>query len=279
MLNFSRRKCNGCGLCVRDCVIFHSIALDETKKASKILPGCNSCYHCVAICPQGAITVDDLELAEKRKYKSTFTSSEYLDFLKNKRSIREYKIQDVERSKIERIIEAGRYTPTGGNGQPVHFAVITKDKMKAVTELTLKTLKKFADDYKAGDCALTLDPKTAKAYTIMWQRFYNNYFENGVDELFFNAPCLVLVLGDTEKTANLITDCVLAACNIGNMAYAEGLGFCYNGFFVRAFQSEEVRSFLGLDSKYNLYAAMSIGYADVEYFRTVPRIEKTIFWI
>jgi nitroreductase/NAD-dependent dihydropyrimidine dehydrogenase PreA subunit len=279
MLKFSHEKCNGCGLCVRDCVMFHNIKLDETKKAIKVLSDCNDCYHCVAICPQGAVTVDDMELSEKRQYKPVFTSDEYLDFLKYRRSIRQYKIQDVERSKIQRILDAGRYTPTGGNRQPVHFAVVTKDRMKELKELTLKTLKSFADDYTAGGCTLNLDPKTANRYTSMWQSFYKNYFENGLDELFFDAPCLVLVLGDTERVADPRTDCTLAACNIGNMASAVGLGFCYNGFFVRAFQSEEVRSFLGLDQKYSLFVAMTIGYANVEYCRAVPSINKEIFWI
>lgn len=278
MINISQEKCNGCGFCVRDCITFHSIALDENKKARKILPGCNSCYHCVAICPQGAITIDDLELSEKTEYKPSFTSEDYLDFIKNKRSIRQYRKQDIDRSKIERIIEAGRYSPTGGNRQPVHFLIITKDSMKQITELTLKTLKKISDDYDSGDCTLNLDPTTAKGYTSMWKRMHDNYFENGIDELFFDAPCLILIFGDTKRTADPKTDCVIAACNIGNMAFAEGLGFCYNGFFVRAFQSEEVRKFLDIDLKYKLYAAMTIGYANVEYSRTVPRIEKEIIW-
>ena len=68
MINISQEKCNGCGLCVRDCIIFHNIMLDENKKARKIEHGCNSCYHCVAICPQGAITVNDLELSEMILY-------------------------------------------------------------------------------------------------------------------------------------------------------------------------------------------------------------------
>ena len=279
MINISQEKCNGCGLCVRDCIIFHSIILDENKKASKIDHGCNSCYHCVAICPQGAITVDDLELSENLLYKPSFTSDEYLNFIKNKRSVRQYKKQDIDRSKIERIIEAGRYSPTGGNRQPVHFLIITKESMKTLTELTLKALKKIADDYISGDCNLNLDPATAKGYTSIWQRMYDNYFDNGVDELFFNAPNLLLILGDTQRTADPKTDCIIAACNIGNMAFAEGLGFCYNGFFVRAFQSEAVRSFLDLDLKYRLYSAMTIGYSDVEYTRTVPRMDKEIIWI
>lgn len=279
MLNFSSEKCNGCGLCVGDCRLFHSIELDDTNKAKKVKDGCNNCYHCVAICPKGAITIVDKPLLETRIYKPTFTSDEYLDFLKNKRSIRQYKNRMVKKGLIENIIEAGYYTPTAGNRQPVHFAVVTGEKMKKLTEITLMALKKIANEYDSEKTEINLDPKTAKAYTSIWHRFYKNYFEKGIDELFFNAPSLVLVLGDTEKVLDPKTDCILAACNIGNMAYAAGLSFCYNGFLVRAFQSEDVREFLGIDSKYKLYASMTVGYADVVYSRPVPREEKEILWV
>lgn len=279
MLNFSREKCNGCGLCVRDCMTCHSIMLDESNKAKKILSDCISCYHCVAICPNGAITIKNTEPLETKKYRPTFTSNEYLDFLKNKRSIRQYKDKSVERSKIEQIVEAGIYSPTAGNKQPVNYAVVTGDSLKELTKLSIIALKKLADDYNLGNISLNLDSKSAKGYTSMWQRFYREYFEKGIDELFFNAPCLLLILGDKERNLDPKTDCVIAACNIGNMIYASGLGFCYNGFFVRAYLSEEVRKFIGIDSKYDMHIAMTIGYPSVEYSRDVPREKKEIFWI
>ncbi len=279
MLNFSSEKCNGCGLCVNDCKMLHNIVLDERKKAKILNSNCINCYHCVAICPNEAITIDNKIPSKAKRYSSTFTSQEYLEFLKNKRSIRQYKDQEVEKSIIEHIIEAGIYSPTAGNKQPVSYAIVTGERLKELTKLSLKTLKSFADDFNDGNIDLNIDLNSAKRYTSMWKRFYKSYFEKGIDELFFNAPCLLLILGDTEKTLDPKTDCVIASCNIGNMAYASGLGFCYNGFFVRAYQSEEICKFLGLELKYNLYTAMTIGYPNVEYRRTVFREKKEIFWI
>jgi nitroreductase/Pyruvate/2-oxoacid:ferredoxin oxidoreductase delta subunit len=278
MLNFSSEKCNGCGLCVNDCKMLQNIVLDTTKKARILNTNCINCYHCIAICPNEAITVDNI-ITKSERYSPTFTSQEYLEFLKNKRSIRQYKEQVVESSKIEHIIEAGIYSPTAGNRQPVHYAVVTGERLKELTKLTLETLKGFADDYYDGKIELNLNANSAKRYTSMWKRFYTNYFDNGIDELFFNAPCLLLIMGDTEKTSDPKTDCLIASCNIGNMVFASGLGFCYNGFFVRAYQSEEIRNFLGLEKKFNLYSAMTIGYPNVEYRRVVLRDKKDIFWI
>ncbi|MBW2623136.1 MAG: nitroreductase family protein, partial [Deltaproteobacteria bacterium] len=42
-----------------------------------------------------------------------------LAFFRSRRSTRRYKKDSVERAKLEKIIEAGRFAPTGGNRQPL----------------------------------------------------------------------------------------------------------------------------------------------------------------
>jgi len=52
-----------------------------------------------------------------------------LDFIKERRSIRQYQEKDIEESEIEMILEAGRWAPSGSNKQPWEFLVV-KDKNK-----------------------------------------------------------------------------------------------------------------------------------------------------
>lgn len=278
MLKFSSEKCNGCGLCVEECQIFHSIELDENNKAIKSKDACNRCYHCFAVCPQGAITIEGVSISDS-SYKTEFTIDQYIEFLRNKRSIRKYKNREVDKELLEKVISAGYYTPTAGNRQPVAFAIVRGEKLKTLKELTLKALKDLADQYNKDNKSVGIDPKTAKTYTDIWYRFYESYFVEGKDELFFNAPYLVIVLGDTKNVKDPKTDCILAACNVGNAAFAAGLGYCYNGFFVRAFQSETIRNFLKLDDRYDVYASFTLGYPGVRFARPVPREEKGIMWI
>lgn len=47
-----------------------------------------------------------------------------LDLLKKRCSIRSFKEQEIETEKVDRILEAGRLSPSGGNEQPWIFGVI-----------------------------------------------------------------------------------------------------------------------------------------------------------
>jgi len=63
-----------------------------------------------------------------------------VQFLRSRRSIRAYKDTPVEKEKIERLIEIGRYGPYGSNTQLVEWLVFN-DKAK------IKTLAGIAVDW------------------------------------------------------------------------------------------------------------------------------------
>lgn len=59
-----------------------------------------------------------------------------LDLLKERRSIRDFKGEDIHKNVVENILEAGRLSPSGGNEQPWKFGVITdKAVIKRVSEI------------------------------------------------------------------------------------------------------------------------------------------------
>jgi nitroreductase len=62
---------------------------------------------------------------------------EGIKLLKSRRSIRELKDQEVEKDKLEKVVETARYAPTANNVQPWQFVVVTEDdKIKRLEELT-----------------------------------------------------------------------------------------------------------------------------------------------
>ena len=64
-----------------------------------------------------------------------------MEFFRSRRSTRIYGKESVERDKTEKIIEAGRFAPTGGNRQPIRYVVVhTPEKVEMIRKMTFETL-------------------------------------------------------------------------------------------------------------------------------------------
>ena len=54
----------------------------------------------------------------------------FIELLKSRRSIRAYKPDPIPDKYIQKIIEAARWAPSGGNSQPWEFVVIKRKDLK-----------------------------------------------------------------------------------------------------------------------------------------------------
>ena len=54
---------------------------------------------------------------------------EFLQFLKARRSIREFKDKEIPMEQIDMILEAGRWAPSASNLQPWEFIIITDNEI------------------------------------------------------------------------------------------------------------------------------------------------------
>lgn len=264
--------CIGCSLCVKDCIV-NDIDLVDGKAQIKNV-SCFKCGHCIAICPKNAVSTDDYNMDEVLNYdKDSFTINEdnLLNFIKFRRSVRHFKKQDVEIEKINKIIEAGRFTQTSTNSQNVSYVVV-KDNIEKLKEMAFDSL------YNLGTTLLENlndETKPFERYAKMWINMYNAYKANptGRDGLFFNAPAVILVVSDSPVNASL------ASSNMELMTNALGLGTFFSGFFIKAAQeNKEIMRFLGLSENQHIVNCMIIGYPSVKYQRTVPRKDAVISW-
>lgn len=48
-----------CGLCANECSLHNNICGGKTVEKGN--PLCSKCYHCFAVCPNGAITIEGLK--------------------------------------------------------------------------------------------------------------------------------------------------------------------------------------------------------------------------
>lgn len=72
------------------------------------------------------------KVLEYEKDKFEINPDNLLNFIKFRRSIRQFKNTEVEEDKIKNIIDAGRFTQTSTNSQDVSYIVIRRDIDKLV---------------------------------------------------------------------------------------------------------------------------------------------------
>lgn len=265
-------KCIGCGQCVKDCFPKDIEIVDGKAKINN--ETCIKCGHCIAICPKDAVSTDEYNMKDVKNYdKEEFEvdADNLLNFIKFRRTIRQFKNKEVEREKISKIIEAGRFTQTGSNMQDVSYIVV-REGLEELKALTFESLKKMGENMLAN---LTPETMIYKRYAEMWIKMYEEHQENPKenDKLFFNAPAVIIVI------ANSPVNGALASSNMELMTNALGLGTFFSGFFVRAAQeNKKIMDFLGINEEKQIATCMVVGYPDVKYLRTVPRKEADIFW-
>ncbi|WP_461206679.1 nitroreductase family protein [Clostridium sp. DL1XJH146] len=272
MFKVNVEKCIGCKQCVKECFPSDIEMVDGKARINNVR--CFKCGHCIAVCPVDAITTDEYnmeDVVEYDKEKFEIGAENLLNFIKFRRTIRQFKNREVEKEKLSQIIEAGRFTQTGSNMQDVSYIVV-KEKLEELKELTFDSLKSIGEQMLVN---LTPETMKVKRYANMWINMGREYRENPEknDKLFFNAPVVIMV------TASSAVNGALASSNMELMTNALGLGTFFSGFLVRAAKSnKKINELLDVEEGKEIVTCMVIGYPDVNYKRTVPRKEADISW-
>lgn len=266
MVKILKEKCIGCGQCVKECFPNCLTLVDGKAHANHI---CIDCGHCYAVCPAKAICLPEQSedgVIEFNKSKPTINSELVLNFIKSRRSIRNYQDKKIHIPVMEHILEAGRFTPTGGNVQDVRYIFIQEN---------LETFKKLVWDglhsaIKEAEHTHTIQER----YRFILQNLCDAYANDSSDDrLFFNAPALLIVLSNSALNGGL------ASSNIELMANAEGLGVLYSGFIQMAINANPAAcEYLKIQPE-QIKSCMLIGYPNVSFRRTVPRKPTSIQWM
>ena len=273
MFKVDVEKCIGCEQCIKDCSL-SEIYLKEEKAYIKN-ERCSKCGHCIGICPVDAVYTDDYDMSEVKTYKKeefAISPENLLNAIKFRRSVRRFKNKEVEREKIEQIIEAGRFTATSSNSQSVSFTVINNDLDK-IRNLAYETLRKKGEEILSNSNESNNGYQRYAKYWINMHDAYKKDPQNN-DKLFFNAPSVIVVSAEKE------IDAALASSNMELMTNVLGLGTCFIGFFVIATaENKELLDLLQIKENKKIISSMVIGYPGMKYQRTVPRKKPDIEWM
>ncbi len=273
MMNINEEKCIGCGKCIKDCFPQSIQMIDGKAKINN--KNCFKCGHCIAICPKKAVSIDEYNMKEVKDYNEkefSVDADNLLNFIQFRRSVRQFRNKEVEKEKIDKIIESGRFTQTATNLQDVSYIVV-RENLEELKSLTFETLRKMGEKLLAN---LTPETTVFKQYAELWIKMYEEYKQNPIenDKLFCNAPAVIII------TAKMPINGALASSNMELMTNALGLGTFFSGFFVKAAEeNKKIMDFLGVKEGQQIVSCMIIGYPKVKYLRTVPRKKADICWL
>lgn len=262
MIQIEQSACIGCGACVKDCP-GSAIVMEEGKAAA--IRECIKCGHCVAICPSKAVSIpeydmDDVEPYEKEAF--MLPADNFLRAVKFRRSIRNFRPEQIQEETARRILEAGRYTATAKNMQDCTF-VFVQDQLFEFRNRVFEEMPVILEALK----------ETAPDYARVFAYFYKKWQKNPKDDMFFfNTPAFLVIAADNPLDGGL------AAANIEMMAVAEGLGALYSGYMMKVIHSSQaLKEWLGIGEK-NIACCMLLGQPAVSYKRTAPRRKADVIW-
>ncbi len=170
-----------------------------------------------------------------------------IETILTRRSTRSYSSAPVEKEKLEKIIEAGRYAPSGGNNQTNHFIVVQNPEV-------LKKLAELAQNAFAKMEVIEQTYSSLKS-SIMQSK-------KGGYVFYYHAPVLIIV-ANQKNYGNNIADCSVAVENMMIAANSLDLGSCWINQIHWLTEEPSMLKYLqelGLKENERVYSSMIIGY-------------------
>jgi nitroreductase len=168
----------------------------------------------------------------------------FSELLEKRRSIRKFSDKPVDVETIKEIIKESTLAPSSGNGQPWKF-IIVNDK---------QVIKRMSDESKKNILAEIAENPAHRSLK------YKGALEKDGFNVFYDAPCLVIILGlAAEKSAYV--DCSLLASYFMMSAVNCGMGTCWINLGANI-KDPGLIAELGIPEDCNIVAPMIIGHTE-----------------
>ncbi|MCX5850102.1 MAG: nitroreductase family protein [Deltaproteobacteria bacterium] len=208
-----------------------------------------------------------------------------------RRSVRRFKKEPLPDNLIRRILEAARFAPSAGNGQPWKFLVIKSPEIIAEMERDATRITKFFMffyGYTMYWGLRRLITKIMATWSVL--RLYSNEFsappffamtQAAEDQTVYyqGAPVVIIILEDKRGVSNPTIDTGVAGENIVLAAHSLGVGACWMGFTRLLTYYPKWRKKFGLGKyPYRFGNSICLGYPAANVNHEVPREVQLVEW-
>ena len=257
----NRNRCTGCGLCVKVCpgnMIGGDVLrirdgipemADQTVFGWK---GCWKCQHCLAVCPEAAISIFGIDPDTVSERPDPSIREELPKLMRYRRSCRDFRREDVDRETIDSILDAVCAVPTGGNNNRLEFSVIyTRDAMSRLHKAVLGSARQTTlfDD----------DPEDLSALRL------------------YDAPHLFIAHkapGERFRDGDMI-EMNLATAYFELLANAYGLGTVISTYSAELLsKSPAAMSMLRIPEDHRFMSVVGFGYPRYQYARGIQKTRR-----
>ena len=268
MHNFKvdKEKCVSCGLCVKDC-LFRLLELRDGHPELRDPERCVGCLHCFAICPVGAITMDDYAASDAPPIRPLPSPESVENLIRQRRSIRFYKQENCDRELIGKLLKIAWDAPSGVNQHLLQITVI--DDLSVMEEFRKELYSRLTIMARSA----ALSPHTKRLLGLLgpdmakWQE---------EDKILRRAPHFV-ISSFAEDAVTGLTDAFIYLSYFETLAKPYGLGTLWCGYLDHCLRvMPELTKWLGIPENYSIGYPILFGQPAVKYARGINRRSATI---
>ena len=169
--------------------------------------------------------------------------ADFYELLMKRRSIRDFNETEVPLGLIREIVKDSCLAPSSENRQPWRFIIVNnKEWIRRLSNESKKNLLLYLEKNP--------DAPSKKYETVLRNEDFN---------VFYNAPCLVFIVGP-KNIQSVYVDCTLAACYFMFSAASRDLGTCWVGLGSNIRDPEMLKA-IGMPEDCQIVAPIIVGYA------------------
>ncbi len=264
-ISIDQEKCILCEACVETCP-YHIFFSENSEIHLRHEEECIACGHCVAVCPVEAVIHPALDLAGFLPAPKIFPFSPEALYvsLRGRRSCRAYQDKEVPREILEKLIDIGRYAPTGHNRQNFEFIVVQdKATIEKLVNQTVQFFQRFARELEAS-------PGPHPLKRLLWEFRKDYEFSlQGKDRIFRGAPVVILL----HAPAGILFHMVM-------MAEALGLAtFLNRRFLIATDRVPEIPKELGVPAGNQIFGCVTVGFPKYKFQKLPSRKPAKVKWL